>query len=137
MLQNKQYQLVNLREDRKGQLWLECHFADDVNSLNSVKTEIMILNDGEWYAPPESWMIPDDQLRFVGELDNGTYYLTVGHFLKFDGERFADLSDSVNTDADFRILKGASVAGTKTNIQVGERLYIRLQIGRASCRERV
>jgi len=87
----------------------------------------MILKDGEWYAPPESWGVPDDQLHFVGELNNGTYYLTAGHFFKFNGERFIDLSDSVNTNADFRILKGASVAGTKTNIQVGERLYIRLR----------
>jgi len=126
-LQKKQYQLVNIREDRKGQVWIESHFADDVNSLNSVETKIMILNDEEWYTPPESWRIPDDQLHFVGELDNGAYYLTAGHFYKFDGERFIDMSDSVNTNADFRILKGASVAGTKTNIQVGERLYIRLR----------
>jgi len=127
MLQKKQYQLVHLREDRKGQLWLACHFADNVSSLNSVKTEIMIFNGKEWYAPPKSWMIPNDQLHFVGELDNGAYYLTAGHFYKFDSKRFIDLSDSVNTDADFRILKGASVAGTKTDNQVGDRLYIRLR----------
>ena len=29
--------------------------------------------------------------------------------------------------ADFRILKGASVAGTKTDIQAGDNLYIRLR----------
>jgi len=126
-LQKNQFQLVHLREDRKGQLWLTCHFADNVNSLSSVKTEIMIFNGKEWYAPPKSWMIPDDQLHFVGELDNGAYYLTPGHFFKFDGVRFTDLSDSVNTNSDFRILKGASVAGTKTDNQVDNRLYIRLR----------
>ena len=87
----------------------------------------MIFDGEEWTSPPDSWMIPNDQLHFVGELDNGAYYLTAGHFFKFDGERFIDLSDSVNTDADFRILKGASVAGTKTDNQVGDRLYIRLR----------
>jgi len=127
ILQKKQYQLVHLREDVKGQLWLACHFADNVNALSSVKTELMIFNGKEWYAPPESWTLPDDHLHFVGELDNGAYYLTPGHFFKFDGARFTDLSDSVNTNADFRILKGASVAGTKTDIQVGNRLYIRLR----------
>lgn len=126
-LQEKPYQLVRLREDSNGQLWLECSFAEDVNSLNTAKTEIRIFNGEEWYAPPESWNIPEDQLHFVGELENGTYYLTVGHFYKFNGERFIDLSDSVDTNADFRILKGASVAGTKTDIQVGDRLYIRLR----------
>ena len=35
--------------------------------------------------------------------------------------------DSVNSHADFRILKGASVAGTKTDIQAGNYLYIRLR----------
>lgn len=126
-LPKKQYQLVHLREDREGHLWLACHFADDVNSLSSVKTEIMIFDGKQWNSPPKSWMIPNDQLHFVGELDNGAYYLTAGHFYKFNGERFIDLSDSVNTNADFRILKGASVAGTKTDIQVNDRLYIRLR----------
>ncbi|MDZ7626105.1 MAG: hypothetical protein U5J96_16855 [Ignavibacteriaceae bacterium] len=38
-----------------------------------------------------------------------------------------NLSDSVNANADFRILKGASVAGTMTEIQSGGNLYIRLR----------
>ena len=55
------------------------------------------------------------------------YFLTVGGFYVFNGNNFVNLSDSVNENADFRILKGASVAGTKTDIQAGGRLYIRLR----------
>ena len=36
-LRKKQYQLVHLREDSNGQLWLACHFADNVNSLTLLK----------------------------------------------------------------------------------------------------
>ena len=124
---NKKYQMVHLREDKKGRLWLEGRSADLIQELTSVKNEILIFDGNKWNIPPESWGIPNEQLYFVGELDNGAYYLTVGHFYKFDGERFIDLSDSVSTDADYRVLKGASVTGTKTEIQVDDWLYIRLR----------
>jgi signal transduction histidine kinase len=55
------------------------------------------------------------------------YFLTVGDFFVFNGEQFISLGDSTNENADFRILKGASVTGTKTDIQVGDKLYIRLR----------
>jgi hypothetical protein len=66
-------------------------------------------------------------LHYVVNLKNGMYFLTVGGFYVFNGKNFVNLSDSVNANADFRILKGASVAGTKTDIQAGGNLYIRLR----------
>ena len=87
-----------------------------------------MLYDGKsWSKPPESWNIPQEQLHYVGNLKNGMYFLTVGGFYVFNGKKFINLSDSVNATADFRILKGASVAGTKTDIQAGGNLYIRLR----------
>jgi len=126
-LQKQPYQLYFLREDSKGQLWLEGLFANSVENLSSVKTELKIFTGSEWIDPLVKWNVPNEQLHFVGELDNGTYYLTTGHFYNFNGTEFIDLSDSTDEFADYRILKGASVAGTYTNIQSGEYLYIRLR----------
>ncbi len=126
-LNSKIFQTIRLRENKSGKLWLEAEFADNLADLTAAKTELKIFNDSTWEDPPAEWGIPEKQLHYVGELDNGIYYLTVGEFYKFNGKRFINLSDSVNTNADFTILKGASVVGTKTDIQIGNRLYIRLR----------
>jgi serine phosphatase RsbU (regulator of sigma subunit) len=124
---NKKYQLFDLREDNDGRLWFLGLFADDVKDITTVQSQIMLYDGKTWSKPPENWDIPTQQLHYVGNLDNGMYFLTVGGFYVFNGKKFVDLSDSVNTNADFRILKGASVAGTHTNIQAGSNLYIRLR----------
>jgi len=87
----------------------------------------MLYDGSKWSKPPESWNIPAEQLHYVGNLKNGMYFLTVGGFYVFNGNKFIDLSDSVSSTADFRILKGASVAGTQTEIHAGGYLYIRLR----------
>jgi len=125
--QKQPYQLYSMRGDNNGRLWLEGLFASSVEELSSVKTELKIFTGSEWIDPPATWKVPNEQLHFVGELDNGTYYLTAGHFYNFNGSEFIDLSDSTDQFADYRILKGASVAGTKTDIQSGKNLYIRLR----------
>lgn len=121
------YQLYFLREDLQGRIWLQGEFANNFEELSSTKSVIKIFKGDEWIDPPKEWNVPDQQLHFVGELDNGAYYLTAGHFYNFDGNKFIELSDSSNENADFRILKGASVAGTLTRIQSGKYLYIRLR----------
>ncbi len=126
-LQSMPYQLYTFRDDLHGRIWLQGEFAKNFEELSSTKSEIKIFNGSEWFDPPADWDIPNQQLHFVGELNNGAYYLTAGHFYNFNGEKFVDLSDSVNQNADFRILKGASVAGTLTQIQSGNYLYIRLR----------
>ena len=123
----KKHQLFKLLEMNDGRLWLEGLFADRAKELSSVPSKVMIFDGRKWQKPPESYQIPDEQLHYVGKLKSAMYFLTVGGFYKFDGKRFINLSDSVNADADFRILKGASVAGTSTNIQSGNRLYVRLR----------
>ena len=124
---NKKYQLIHLIEANDGKLWLEGVFADNIKDLTSVPSKIFIFDGKTWSKPPESWNVPNEQIHFVGKLKNGMYFLTVGGFYNFNGNKFINLSDSVDTNADFRILKGASVAGTHTNIQAGDRLYIRLR----------
>jgi serine phosphatase RsbU (regulator of sigma subunit) len=124
---SKEYQLISLKEGLDGNIWIEGLFANTIKDLTSVNTKILIYDGNNWSKPPEKWGIPDEQLHYVGTLKNGMYFLTVGGFYNFNGNRFINLSDSVDANADFRILKGASVAGTHTNIQSGERLYIRLR----------
>lgn len=124
---NKKYQLFDLRQDNDGRLWLFGLFANDIKDITTVQSQIMLYDGKSWSKPPEKWNIPSQQLHYVGNLKNGMYFLTVGGFYNFNGKKFIDLSDSVNSNADFRILKGASVAGTHTNIQVGDNLYIRLR----------
>ncbi|MBS4035204.1 MAG: SpoIIE family protein phosphatase [Ignavibacterium sp.] len=126
-LQSMPYQLYSLRDDMQGRLWLQGEFAENFEKLSSAKSELKIYDGKEWLDPPIEWNVPEQQLHFVGELDNGAYYLTAGHFYNFNGEKFVDLSDSSDQNADFSILKGASVAGTLTEIQSGEYLYIRLR----------
>ena len=123
----KEYQLFDLREDNNGRLWFFGLFADNIKDITSVQSNVMLYDGKSWSKPPESWNIPQEQLHYVGNLKNGMYFLTVGGFYVFNGKKFINLSDSVNATADFRILKGASVAGTKTDIQAGGNLYIRLR----------
>ncbi|HCY75526.1 MAG TPA: hypothetical protein DHV28_06360 [Ignavibacteriales bacterium] len=124
---SKKYQLFDLREDNDGRLWLFGLFSDNIKDITSVQSKIMMYDGKSWSKPPESWNVPTEQLHFVGNLKNGMYFLTVGGFYVFNGNKFINLSDSVNANADFRILKGASVAGTQTEIQAGDNLYIRLR----------
>ena len=124
---NKKYQLFDLREDNEGRLWFIGLFSDNLKDLTSINSQIMIYDGKTWHQLPQNWNIPNEQLHYVGILKNGMYFLAVGGFYVFNGNRFVNLSDSVNTNADFRILKGASVAGTMTNIQAGDKLYIRLR----------
>ncbi len=124
---SKKYQLISIKESYNNNLWLEGLFADNLNELTSVPTSVLIYDGEKWRKPNESWNIPNTQLHYVGTLDNGMYFLTAGGFYNFNGDRFINLIDSVDANADFRILKGASVAGTQTEIQAGNRLYIRLR----------
>lgn len=121
------YRLFNLLEDNDGRVWFVGIFAETIRDLSSAHSKIMLYDGKSWTKPPESWNVPSDQLHYVGKLKNGMYFLTVGGFYVFNGKSFVNLIDSVNANADFRILKGASVAGTKTDIQAGENLYIRLR----------
>ena len=123
----KKYRLIDLREDNDGRLWLLGIFCDDLKEITSAATKIMVYDGHVWKSPPANWNIPAEQLHYVGNLKSGMYFLTVGGFFVFNGEKFVNLSDSTNKNADFRILKGASVTGTMTNIQVGDHLYIRLR----------
>jgi len=124
---NKKYQLFDLREDNDGRLWFIGLFSENVKDLTSVNSKIMLYDGKIWKQPPQNWNVPSEQIHYVGKLKSGMYFLTVGGFYVFNGNKFINLSDSVNATADFRILKGASVAGTKTDIQAGDRLYIRLR----------
>ncbi len=124
---NKKYQLFDLREDNNGRLWFMGLFSDNIKDLTSITSKIMIYNGKSWTEPSKNWNIPREQLHYVGNLKNGMYFLTAGGFYVFNGNKFVNLSDSVNATADFRILKGASVAGTKTDIQSDDKLYIRLR----------
>ncbi|MDZ7625806.1 MAG: hypothetical protein U5J96_15350 [Ignavibacteriaceae bacterium] len=121
------YRLFNLLEDNDERLWLIGIFAETLKDISSAHSKIMLYDGKTWTKPPESWNVPSEQLHYVGKLKNGMYFLTVGGFYVFNGKSFVNLIDSVNANADFRILKGASVAGTKTDIQAGDNLYIRLR----------
>jgi len=123
----KEYQLFDLRQDNDSRLWFFGIFSDNIKDITSAQSKIMLYDGKSWTSTPESWNIPKEQLHYVGNLKNGMYFLTVGGIYVFDGKIFVNLSDSVNATADFRILKGASVAGTKTDIQAGGNLYIRLR----------
>lgn len=124
---NNKYRWFNLLEDYDGRLWFIGIFAETTKDISTAKSKIMLYDGKSWTKPPESWNVPSEQLRYVGKLKNRMYFLTVGGFFAFNGKSFVNLIDSVNANADFRILKGASVAGTKTDIQAGDNLYIRLR----------
>lgn len=123
----KPFQLFDLIEDHEGRLWMFGIFSDNLKDITTAPSKIMIYDGKSWSKPPESWHVPSDQLHYVGSLKEGIYFLTAGGFYDFNGEQFINLSDSVNENADFRILKGASVVGTATHIAAGGNLYIRLR----------
>jgi serine phosphatase RsbU (regulator of sigma subunit) len=126
-LMNKQSQFFELRENPDGTLLLEGIFAEKLTELTTAKTHVMVYDGKSWHKAPEKWELPEEQLHYVGTLDNGMYYLTVNGFYNFNGDKFINLIDSVDANADFRLLKGASVAGTKTDNQADGKLYIRLR----------
>ncbi|MGB5849099.1 MAG: two-component regulator propeller domain-containing protein, partial [Ignavibacteriaceae bacterium] len=120
-------QFIELRESPDGNLLLEGIFSNELSELPTAKTHIMVYKDGHWSKAPDKWKIPDEQLHYVGTLDNGMYYLTVDGFYNFNGTEFINLIDSVDANANFSLLKGASVAGTKTDNQADGKLFIRLR----------
>jgi hypothetical protein len=126
-LKKIKYQKHNLYELPNGNLLLASSYSESLYDLESSKSNILIYDFQKWSEPPPSWNIPDKSLSYVGTLYNKMYFLSPGHFYSFDGNKFIDLSDSVNSKADFRILKEANIAGTITNIQAGNYLYIRLR----------
>ena len=126
-LMKKQSQFFELRENPDGTLLLEGIFADKLTELTTAKTYVMVYDGKSWHKAPDKWEVPEEQLHYVGTLDNGMYYLTVSGFYNFNGKKFVNLIDSVDANADFRLLKGASVAGTKTDNQSDGKLFIRLR----------
>lgn len=125
---NNKYQFLFLRELPTGGLLLEAIVDDDNRALASNRTEFFTYDGENWAPAPESWKVPEKHLKYVGTIENKMYYLSPGYFYNFDGNSFVDLSDSVNANADFRILKEASSAGTVTHIQAGNYLYIRVRL---------
>ena len=127
-LKRVKYQRHRLYELPNGNLLLASSFSESISDIEGSKTKLMIFNSGKWSVPPSSWNVPKKNLRYVGTLYDKMYFLSPGSFYSFDGNMFTNLSDSVNNHADFRILKEASSAGTITNIQAGDYLYIRLRL---------
>jgi ligand-binding sensor domain-containing protein len=126
-LQMMKSQFIELRESPDGNLLLEGQFSNELSELPTAITYIMVYKDGQWSRAPDKWKIPEEQLHYVGTLDNGMYYLTVNGFYNFNGTEFINLIDSVDANANFQLLKGASVAGTKTDNQADGKLFIRLR----------
>jgi serine phosphatase RsbU (regulator of sigma subunit) len=127
-LKKIKYQKHNLYELPNGNLLLASGYSEAMYDLESSKTEFLIYDFQKWSEPPPSWGVPDKSLNYVGTLYDKMYFLSPGYFYSFDGNLFTDLSDSVNSSADFRILKEANSAGTTTNIQSGNYLYLRLRL---------
>ena len=127
-LKRVKYQAHYLYDLPDGKLMLASGFSESISNLEGSKTDFMIFNSGKWSVPPSSWNIPKKSLKYVGTLHDKMYFLSPGNFYSFDGNKFTNLSDSVNNNADFRLLKEASSAGTTTNIQAGNYLYIRLRL---------
>jgi serine phosphatase RsbU (regulator of sigma subunit) len=127
-LKRVKYQSHHLYELPNGNLLLASSFSESISNMEGSKTNLIIFNSGKWSVPPSSWNVPKKNLKYVGTLHNNMYFLSPGSFYSFDGNKFIDLSDSVNGNADFRILKEANTAGTTTNIQSGNYLYIRLRL---------
>ena len=126
-LTSKKYQFYDLREGINSQLMLYGLFDDERKGLVTAITHIMYLQKDKWINAPREWKMPNEQLHYVGKLGNKIYYLTTDGFYQFDGSKFINLIDSVTAHADFTILKGASVAGTKTDNQADGKLFIRLR----------
>ncbi len=88
---SKKYQLFDLEEDNDGRLWFFGLFSDNIKDITSVQSKIMLYDGNSWTNPPESWNVPTEQLHYVGNLKNGMYFLTVGGFYVFNGNKFVNL----------------------------------------------
>jgi len=116
-------------EMRKGsgnRVWLYGRFSENMDTFNR-RTFIRVYENGAWFDPADLWEVPEERLFYVGELNDSRYYIISGGFLKFDGERYIDLSDSVNARADYRILKQVDTQNMAFNIEGNGYLYIRLR----------
>ena len=127
-LKKFKYQIHELHDMPNERLMLVSYFSDSENNIKTANSSLMIYDYNKWYTPPISWNVPKNNLNYVGTLNEIMYFLSPGYFFSFNGNVFADLSDSVNEHADFRILKEANSAGTLTNIQADQYLYIRLRL---------
>lgn len=123
----KKLQLIDVQEDNQARVWLLGIFSDSLKEMTSSPTKIRFYENNTWNPAPASWKVPNEQFKYVGRLKSGLYFLATGGFYQFNGTSFINLIDSVNANADFRLLKGASVAGTRTDISANEKLYIRLR----------
>jgi signal transduction histidine kinase len=123
------YQTFEMISDRENRLWVHARFGETDNELTSAATIIRVLEDELWFDPAEEWQVPDTRLFYVGELNNGIYYVVNGGFYKFDFDhkKFMDLSDSIAPGADYRILQQVVTWNMKFDIQGKEHLYIRLR----------
>ena len=123
------FQEYELSADRENRLWLSARFGSNSDALFLAPSHVMIFENEEWNEPPAEWNVPDTRLHYVGELASGRYFVVEGGFTKFDfdQQRFIDLSDSTNANADFRVLKRVNTFGIYFNIETDEHLYIRLR----------
>jgi signal transduction histidine kinase len=115
-----------LRKGSGNRVWLYGRFSDNVD-IDNRRTFVRVYENGDWFDPADRWNVPAERLYYVGELDGNRYYIINGGFLKFDGERYIDLSDSVNARADYRILKQVDTQNMFFNIEGNGYLYIRLR----------
>jgi|GEM_PF-4366867 len=121
------YQVFELTADRQNRLWLIGNFSEQEGELGSSPSHVRILEGDIWIDPTDAWEIPRTRLYYVGELDSGRYFVVDGGFYTFDGSRFIDLTDSVNVNADFRILQRVNPFGMRFNIEGNDHLYIRFR----------
>lgn len=121
------YQVFELTADRHNRLWLIGSFSKQEGELGSSPSHVRILEGDAWIDPTDAWEIPRTRLYYVGELDSGRYFVVDGGFYAFDGSRFVDLTDSVNVNADFRILQRVNPFGMRFNIEGNDHLYIRFR----------
>jgi signal transduction histidine kinase len=120
------YQVYEMKNGSGNRIWLYGRFSENQNTVNR-NTFIRMYENGSWSDPAETLEVPQTRLYFVGELNDNRYYIINGGFLKFDGERYIDLSDSVTARADYRILKQVETQGMAFNIEGNGYLYIRLR----------
>jgi signal transduction histidine kinase len=121
------YQDYEMFADRENRLWLYGRFSNTSNGLFLAHSHLRIFENETWSQPPADWNFPETRLFYVGELENGRYYIVDGGFWKFDFDRkqYVDLSDSTNANADFRILKRVNTSNLFFNIESENHLYIR------------